>query len=78
MRCLASFALFAIASTALAADLKNLPANTFVEIKTSTDQPDDPAEKGHFARQGWNKIVYDPDGKRVLLYDRWIDKKHGG
>ena len=66
------------ASTLAAADLKHLPANTFVEIKTSTDQPADPAEKGHFARQGWNKIVWDPDGKRVLLYDRWVDKKHGG
>jgi len=73
--CLAAF-LFA--STSLAADLKNLPSNTFVEIKTTTDQPADPAEKGRFARQGWNKLVYDPDGKRVLLYDRWIDKKHGG
>src|SRR5262249_37833425 len=35
-------------------------------------------EKGMFGAQGWNKLVYDPDGKRVLFYDRWIDKKHGG
>jgi hypothetical protein len=28
--------------------------------------------------QGWNKLVYDPDGKAVLFYDRWYDKKHGG
>lgn len=61
-----------------AADLKNLPPNTWVEIKYATDQPRDPAAKGHFGPQGWNKLVYDPDGKRVLFYDRWIDKKHGG
>jgi hypothetical protein len=67
-----------IASAARAADLADLPANTWVEIKYTTDQPADPAEKGRFAAQGWNKLVYDPDGKRVLFYDRWIDKKHGG
>lgn len=55
-----------------------LPANTWVEIKYATTQPSDPAAKGQFAPQGWNKIVYDADGRRVLLYDRWIDKKHGG
>jgi hypothetical protein len=49
-----------------------------VEIKYTTVQPAHPSEKGVFAPQGWNKIVYDPDGKRVLFYDRWIDKKHGG
>jgi hypothetical protein len=27
---------------------------------------------------GWNKIVYDAENKRVLFYDRWADKKHGG
>ena len=70
--------LLAAASFAPAADLSNLPPNTWVEIKYATEQPADPQAKGHFARQGWNKIVYDPDGKRVLFYDRWIDKKHGG
>src|SRR4051794_27882400 len=70
--------LLLFASASLGADLKSLPANTFVPIKTTTDLPPDPAEKGYFARQGWNKLVYDPDGKRVLLYDRWVDKKHGG
>jgi hypothetical protein len=67
-----------VVSRAVAADLKNLPANTWVEIKYATIQPVDPAAKGTFAPQGWNKLVYDPDGKRVLFYDRWIDKKHGG
>jgi hypothetical protein len=61
-----------------AADLKGLPANTFVEIAYTTAQPADPAEKGRFARQGWNKVVYDPTGKRVLFYDRWVDQRHGG
>ena len=59
-------------------DLAKLPPNTFVEIKFTTVQPDPPTEPGQFARQGWNKLVYDPDGKRVLFYDRWLDKKHGG
>jgi hypothetical protein len=70
--------LLGIVTAAPAADLEKLPANTWVEIKYTTEQPADPAAKGRFARQGWNKIVYDPDGKRVLFYDRWIDKKHGG
>src|SRR5262249_34359835 len=61
-----------------AADLAALPANTWVEIKYTTEQPADPDEKGSFARQGWNKLVYDPDGRRVLFYDRWVDTKHGG
>jgi hypothetical protein len=58
--------------------LADLPANTWGEIKYTTEQPAGAKDKGQFARQGWNKIVYDPDGKRVLFYDRWIDKKHGG
>lgn len=65
-------------SVGQAADLPNLAPNTWEEIKFSTEQPRGATEKGAFARQGWNKIVYDPDGKRVLFYDRWLDKKHGG
>src|SRR5262245_62026301 len=65
-------------SSSAAADLTRLPPNTWVKLNYTTEQPADPAAKGHFARQGWNKLVYDPDGKRVLFYDRWIDKKHGG
>jgi hypothetical protein len=60
-----------------AADLGRLPPNKWVEIKYTTQQPANPAAKGRFARQGWNKLVYDPDGKRILFYDRWVDKKHG-
>src|SRR5262249_38675407 len=59
-----------------AQDLAKLPANTWVEIKYTTDQPADDSEKGRWVSAGWNKIVY--DGKRVLFYDRWYDKKHGG
>jgi hypothetical protein len=59
-------------------DLDKLPAHTWVEIPYTTEQPSDPPLKGQFARQGWNKLVYDPDGKRVLFYDRWVDKPHGG
>jgi hypothetical protein len=56
---------FGIAPLWPAPDLKNLPANTWVEIKYATIQPADPAEKGAFSPQGWNKLVYDADGKRV-------------
>src|SRR6185437_2504979 len=62
-----------------AADLANLPANTWVELKYTTEQPGgDADEKGRWQPVGWNKLVYDPDGKRVLFYDRWVDRKHGG
>jgi hypothetical protein len=78
MRCAGVLILLASVVSCRAADLADLPANTWVEIKYTTEQPADPAEKGEFAPQGWNKLVYDPDGKRVLFYDRWINKKHGG
>jgi len=78
MRCISFLLLLAAVSTARAADLERLPANKWVELKYKTIQPADPAAKGDFGPQGWNKLVYDPDGKRVLFYDRWVDKKHGG
>jgi hypothetical protein len=79
MRFCSLIAILGLASISSAADLKKLPPNTWVELKYTTDQPSaDPAEKGYFGPQGWNKILYDADGKRVLFYDRWIDKKHGG
>lgn len=63
-----------------AADLSKLPPNTFVEIKYNQQQPPNVTgdTRGRFAPLVWNKLVYDPDGKRVLMYDRWVDKKHGG
>lgn len=73
-----SLLLFLVALPAAAVDLADLPANTFVEIKYTTNQLPGAEEKGAFAPQAWNKIVYDPDGRRVLLYDRWVDKRHGG
>jgi hypothetical protein len=78
MRCLSVLVLLGAVSSCGAADLTRLPPNTWVEIKYTTRQPAGTKDKGRFAPQGWNKIVYDPDGKRVLFYDRWIDKKHGG
>jgi hypothetical protein len=78
MRCGSLLMLLGTVSLCRGADLAQLPSNTWVELKYTTEQPADPMEKGRFAAQGWNKIVYDADGKRVLLYDRWIDKKHGG
>ena len=56
----------------------NLPANMWVPIKPATLQPTNADEKGEWNNVGWNKLVYDADGKRVLFYDRWQDKKHGG
>lgn len=70
--------LLASAAFSPAAEFPNLPPNTWVELKYTTVQPADPRDKGQLARQGWNKLVYDPDGKRVLFYDRWLDKRHGG
>jgi hypothetical protein len=76
---LAVLALLAAVSVGRAADLGKLPANTWVELKYTTEQPSDqPDEKGQWRPVGWNKLVYDPKGQRVLFYDRWVDKKHGG
>src|ERR1700729_3475386 len=61
-----------------AADLAKLPANTWVAVKPAAVQPADEMEKGQWRNVGWNKLVYDAAGKRVLYYDRWVDKKHGG
>src|SRR5262249_49488547 len=73
-----TFVLAAAANAGQAQDIARLPANTWVELKYTTVQPADPAEKGNWVSAGWNKLVYDPDGKRVLFYGRWYDKKHGG
>jgi hypothetical protein len=78
MRYLAVLLLLVVARGGAAQDLSKLPADTWVELKYVTVQPTDPAEKGNWVSAGWNMIVYDPDGKRVLFYDRWYDKKHGG
>lgn len=78
MRFRALLLLAAIGNSTLAQDIAKLPANSWIELKYSTVQPNDPTEKGNWVSAGWNKLVYDPDGKRVLFYDRWYDKKHGG
>src|SRR5262245_42915682 len=71
--------LLGFASASNAQDLAKLPPNTWVELKYTTEQVSDhPDEIGQWRPVGWNKLVYDPDGKRVLFYDRWVDKKHGG
>ena len=79
MRYTAVLTLLATGSVCDAADLDKLPPNTWVELKYTTEQPSDhPDEKGQWRPVGWNKLVYDPDGQRVLFYDRWVDKKRGG
>ncbi len=80
-----------MASPCLAADLPpvdlaKLPANTWVPLGYTTEQLPRPAaadetsaaDPGAWGTAGWNKLVYDPDGRRVLFYDRWLDKQHGG
>lgn len=66
------------ATAGSAAELEKLPANTWTPIKPTTVQPEAEDEKGQWMNVGWNKLVYDVEGKRVLFYDRWYDKKHGG
>src|SRR5262252_4330697 len=79
MRTVLVLSLFALAPCCRGADLDKLPPNTWVELKYTTTQPEGgPDEQGQWRPVGWNKLVYDPDGKRVLFYDRWVDKKHGG
>jgi hypothetical protein len=78
MRLAIGIALLGIVSVCQAADLHDLPANTWVPIEYTTVQPADPASKGTYASAGWNKVVYDTAGKRVLFYDRWAGKKQGG
>ena len=49
-------------------DLAKFPSNTWVELKYSTEQPsEDLDEQGRLLPAGWNKLVYDPDGRRVLF-----------
>ena len=62
----------------VAADLSSLPANTWTALKPEIVQPADADEQGQWINAGWNKLVYDTDGQRVLFNDRWHDKKHGG
>jgi hypothetical protein len=62
----------------VAADLAAIPPNSWVPIQPRIIQPKAAGEQGQWINAGWNKLVYDPDGKRVLFYDRWNDKKHGG
>src|SRR5690242_18893260 len=61
-----------------AADLSVITPNSWEPIKPQIVQPADADEQGQWVNAGWNKLVYDPDGKRVLFNDRWHDKKHGG
>ncbi len=79
--------LAAAAPEAPGLDLDQLPPNTWVALKYTTAQPagtgaggdtGDAQDKGAWGTAGWNKLVYDPDGRRVLFYDRWLDKRHGG
>jgi hypothetical protein len=57
---------------------QELPPNAWVEVKPRIAQPAAADEKGRWNNAGWNKLVYDAGGRRILFYDRWYDEKHGG
>jgi hypothetical protein len=79
MRCFAALLGFTLLPAVCSgADLASLPANTWVAIKPQIVQPGAAKEQGRWSNAGWNKLVYDPGSKRILFYDRWVDKKHGG
>jgi hypothetical protein len=71
-------AALSLALSLQAPDLSKIPPGTWTAIKPIPRQPDAPEENGHWMNVGWNKLVWDPAGKRVLFYDRWYDRKHGG
>ncbi|MFW6151976.1 MAG: kelch repeat-containing protein [Verrucomicrobiota bacterium] len=51
-------------------DLDNLPVNRWIRVKpTYLPAPDG----GKHLPSGWNKLVYDPVGKRAVYMDRWKD-----
>ena len=57
-------------------DLSTLTPNTWVETHpTYQGAP----YGGSMAPQCWNnKGAYDPNGRQVIVYDRWVDSVHSG
>lgn len=79
MPCFVAFVGLMMASnTVVEADPITLPANAWSPIKPKIIQLSAADEQGRWTNAGWNKLVYDSIGKRVLFYDRWVDKRHGG
>jgi hypothetical protein len=79
MRSVAALVAFTLVpAVCLGTDLASLPTNTWVAIKPKAVQPSAADEQGRWINAGWNKLVYDAGGKRILFYDRWVDQKHGG
>jgi len=76
MRAFLVFSLIGLAPRLCAgADLAAIPPNTWVPIQPTIVQPAAAGEQGQWINAGWNKLVYDADGKRVLFYDRWYEIK---
>jgi hypothetical protein len=46
-------------------------ANTWVQVKPKYVPP---PSGGQIFPMGWNQMVYDPAGKRLLMMDRWYDE----
>jgi hypothetical protein len=79
MRTFAALVAFTLAPAVCSGtDLASIPASTWVPLQPKLVQPGAADEQGRWVNAGWTKLVYDPAGKRVLFYDRWVDKKHGG
>mgnify|MGYP000867942578 CR=1 FL=1 len=50
----------------------DMPPNVWVRVKPRYEPPPD---GGKHLPEGWNKLVYDPVGRRVVYMDRWKDEK---
>ena len=61
-----------LAAAAPAAAQLSLPSNTGVKRPTPT-QTTLTGFPGTFQARGWNHMIYDPNGKRMILYDGYLD-----
>ncbi|MFO7900543.1 MAG: hypothetical protein R6V58_15965 [Planctomycetota bacterium] len=52
----------------------DLPLNTWVRVEPKYVRP---PEGGRHRPAGWNKLVYDPVGERMLYMDRWSTRTRG-
>jgi hypothetical protein len=62
------------ARTAAVVFMADMPLNTWVRVKPKYVGP---PEGGRHRPAGWNKLVYDPVGKRMLYMDRWSTGTRG-
>lgn len=73
-----SVALLAVAVLGAAPEagaVLSIPSNTWVKQPTPA-QTTLPGFTGTFQARGWNHMVYDPLGKRMILFDGYMDAAH--